>query len=315
MAIVICTLFEKDYHFGLAALVNSAYKNGYRGEIYVGYKGAVPPWASVKENPELGWVGATTFELNQEITLHFLPIDTEFHLANYKPTFMLFLFEKINRDIGGVIYFDPDIVIKCKWTFYETWMSYGVSLVHEIISNDMPSSHPIRKGWEQVVFKSNRKITHNIGSYINSGFCAVLRKNIEFVNVWKDIIKVASEHYALNVNQFAHSKDRSNLFFAHDQDALNIAAMCCESPISEMGPEGMDFIGGGFTMSHAIGTPKPWQKNYMTSAFRGNAPGIADREFWLNVKSPVNCYGDGYIKLKQLSIKTAALIGRFYKRN
>jgi hypothetical protein len=316
MPSVICTLFEGNYHKGVAGLVNSLYYFDFRGDVFIGYRGALPPWADDAENnSSLNWSNAKILKAADGLNLYFLPVDTHFHLSNYKPTFMLSLFEKLEDKIEGLVYFDPDIILKCHWDLYEKWMKRGISLVHEITSNDMPATHPVRLEWEDIVNKSGRKITHSISSYINAGFCAVSIENIEFLKIWKEIIEIGSNEYGMNVSKIAHLESRSNPFYANDQDALNIAAMCCNSPISEMGPEGMGFIHGGHIMSHAVGSPKPWNKRFIHSALKGYPPGTADKDFWMHAKFPIKIHSDQEIKLKRLAISAAAFMSRFYKRN
>jgi len=312
---VVCTIFEKHYHFGLATLVNSLQKFGFTGDIFAGYRGELPAWSdSALDNPKLEWLGAKSLKVTNNLTLHFLPVVTDFHLANYKPDFMLTLMKTVAKNAESIVYFDPDIIIKCNWDFFETWMSYGVSMVHEIISNDMPTSHPVRRGWEGVIKRSKRVVERNITSYINSGFCGVNRQNIEFLEVWSDIIQVAIKDYGFKANEFAHT-NRSDLFFAKDQDAFNVAAMCSKSPISEIGPDGMDFLNGGFTMSHAVGHRKPWLKDFIRSSLRGIPPTNTDKIFWSTVNGPLRPYKTSKIRLKKIALAIASLIGRFYGKN
>jgi len=314
MSAIACTLFEKSHHYGVAALANSLYKNGYRGAIYAGHKGGLPFWAeSAVENSGLGWGGAKTLALTEDLSIHFLPVDTAYHLAHYKPDFMIELIEGVAQDADGVAYFDPDIVITNKWSFYIRWMSYGVAMVHGIVSNDMPPTHPVRMEWRKVIEKMNRTTKRELHAYINCGFCGVSKSNIEFLSVWSEVVAEAIANYQMDPGQFA-TFDRTSTFWSIDQDAFNIAAMCCESPISEMGPEAMDFIHAGWTMSHATGSPKPWEKNFLLAALDGRPPSKAEKEYWSNTSGIINFYPPTHFRWKRLSILLASLVGRFYRR-
>ena len=310
----VCTLFEGHYHYGVAGLINSLFKNGFRGDVYAGYRGeAMPPWAiNASSNEALRWDGAKSVEVLGGINVHFLPIKTDYHLAHYKPQFMLDLYNGPAANANAIAYFDPDIVIKCRWNFYENWMQHGVAMVHEITSNDMPSSHPIRREWESVAAKCNLTPVRKLQSYINSGFCGVSSNHIGFLYIWSKVVDTAIEYYNPNRDQFM-SLDRTYPFYSIDQDAFNVAAMCCEVPISEIGPEGMDFIHGGWTMSHAVGSPKPWKKNFIWSALKGSPPSLADCRFWSYADGPLVYYPPMQVKVKRLSVSIGNFIGRFYR--
>ena len=51
MKCVIATLFERDYHFGAAVLVNSLCNSGFTGTIYAGFRGPLPLWAKDGAKP------------------------------------------------------------------------------------------------------------------------------------------------------------------------------------------------------------------------------------------------------------------------
>lgn len=315
MSSVVCTLFENHYHYGVAALINSLHRYQFEGAVFAGYKGQLPSWANkVQPNSSFGWPGASSFKINRGIHIHFLPLETTYHMANYKPAFMIELLEGPAKNASSITYFDPDIVIKCRWSFFEKWINYGVAMVHEIISNDMPATHPVRLEWKEIIHQNDGMVRNNILSYINSGFCGVSRENFGFLKTWKQIVDFAIEKYKPDPEKFM-SFDRTYPFFSIDQDAFNIAAMCTECSISELGPEAMDFMHGGWTMSHAVGAPKPWRKNFFLNAIKGVSPSIPDREYWANVSSPLSLYSKSYIKLKSASLLFAAFIARFYKRN
>ncbi|WP_071837717.1 hypothetical protein [Hymenobacter norwichensis] len=312
---VICTLFEGHYHYGVAALANSLYANGYRGSIYAGYRGEIPRWATeVVSGHQSSWPGSTTFKVAEELLIHFLPIDTDYHLTNYKPYFMFHLMNSYITQAKGIAYFDPDIVIKCNWSFFELWINSGVALVHEVANDPMPATHPIRLAWLEVLDKMNRKSLNKLDHYFNAGFCGVKRNDIEFLETWYKVIDTAIKYFEFNPSVFNKKSDRLYLFEANDQDAMNIAAMCTTTKISEVGPDGMDFTNGGWIMSHATGSTKPWKSNFIVNALKGITPSIASRNYWKHVNSPIAVFTPMHTQAKLLSIKISSFIGRFYSR-
>lgn len=297
-------------------MCNSLYSNGFRGEVYAGYRGKLPSWAvESQDDTMIDWHGAKVLKVREDFVIHFLPVELAYQFTNYKPIFIARLFGVVSNKIQFVAYFDPDIVIKCQWSFFEKWMSHGVALVHEITSNDMPPSNPVRKEWEKIICDHGLTVTRRVSSYINAGFCGVARDYLEFVEIWSKMIETAIKNFDIDPTNFNFLANRAHPFFAKDQDALNIAAMCSKSPISEIGPEGMDFIHGGFTMSHAIGTPKPWKKHFFLKILNGEIPSVTDRLYWLNASGTIKPHSEALIWVKKTSMSICSFIGRFYKKN
>lgn len=315
MKSVVCTLYEGNYHLGVAALVNSLYNHGYRGVIFIGYRGSLPRWATnAKPDISLQWEKANSLIVLDDLILSFLPLDTDCHLTNYKPKFILDLWKGPAKHADSIFYFDPDIINKCRWEFYERWVQFGVALVHEVVWNDMPYNHPKRMQWKDIAVNAGYEVENKISSYINAGFIGVSKEQVEFVKLWQNLIEYSISNYGFDNTKFYQNAFDSGLFKAGDQDILNLSVMCTKEPLSEMGPEAMDFRGGGWLMSHATGSPKPWKKNFLKQSFKGLPPSSTDKLFWKSCASPIRIYSNKFIKLKAFELLLSTFINRFYRK-
>jgi hypothetical protein len=91
--VIVCTLWEKDHHKGVATLVNSLVRMGYRGRVWAGYRGDLPPWAAGgAANGDV-----YTFAVGVEVEVVFIKIQSDPHFAWVKPTWMLRLLETFSR--------------------------------------------------------------------------------------------------------------------------------------------------------------------------------------------------------------------------
>jgi len=311
----LCTLFEGDYHLGVAALVNSLVRNGFEGDIWAGYRGSLPPWAA-----SLKRIEENSYQVIDSVKIHFLALEPRVHFANYKPQFMLSLLEK--TDAKALWYCDPDITIRCRWSFFVEWVRYGVTLCQEIANGSMPRNHPLRLMWVDIASQYGLGTPGEFDQYFNSGFVGLQAENIDFLQLWSLLLDAATSvgvdlsNSAVGGKSSIATDDRSYPF-SHwcDQDTLNMAVMYTKCPLSTIGPEGMGFARGGFTMYHAVGSPKPWKKRMIRAALNGLPPSDADKHFVENLAGPIYPYTDAELKAIRLTSKIGAAIGRFYHRN
>lgn len=304
----ICTLFEGDYHIGLAAFLNSLVRAGYTGTVWAGFRGPLPPWSNqlkrLDGNPD-------AFIVGESVRLIFLPLTTSLHLTNYKPRFMLDLLGSKAQDCDYLWYFDPDICLRCNWSFFTRWQFNGIALCEEIVNYNLSENSPLRYQWMNIGREMGLGNPRPVRGYFNGGMVGVSAAHIHFLELWQHILdRAVSETYDLSTFK-PGTPDMP--FNATDQDALNMAAMYVDFPLTTMGPEAMGLIPSGFTMYHAVGY-KPWRGSLLLRALGGNPPSNATKFFFTQVSSPIRAYSRPRLAVKWLACSIAAFIGRFYER-
>lgn len=303
---VICSLFEGDFHLGLAALINSIVRGGFSGLFWIGYRGTLPLWTKQLERNEQG-----LFRVGKAL-LGFESVKGDRHLGQFKPEF---LSQVIDRGIAGkyIWYFDPDITVRCEWEFFERWVRFGVCLCQEITMGTMPSRHPFRCEWIEMALEAGwGQPPQQQERYYNSGFVGMDIAHRDFLGKWIAAIRLANRN-GVKPDQFQKG-GRTQVFFTIDQDTLNIATMYSQTPLSVIGPEGMGFIPGGFVMYHSVGPSKPWRKEFLASCLRGIPPTLFDKHFLLCAGGPVCPYTRAALMWLRIRATMAAVLGRFYRR-
>lgn len=302
---VICTLYEGDYHLGVAALLNSLLRGGFKGLFWIGNRGDLPPWtAQLKRRPD------GLFEVGQAL-LGFETLQTERHFGQYKSEFLSSI---VDRGITQkyLWYFDPDITVQCEWSFFEAWVRYGICLCQDDGYGFMPASHPLRLAWAELARAADwGEPLHTYDRYFNSGFIGIDVAHRGFLTQWRTAVALARES-GVQANQFQKGS-RAQTFFTVDQDTMNMAAMYSDAPFSLMGPEGMGFYHGGFTMHHSITSPKPWRKQFLRRWLKGATPTKADQHFLECADGPIQPYTGAQLRRLRRSARLASLLGRFYR--
>ena len=305
--LAICTLVERDYHFGLAALVNSLHFHGYKGIVSVGIRGALPAWVD-QGNRLSDWA----FDF-RGVRVEFVQVDTDWMLANYKPYFMLEVLEKHQPEATGIVYLDPDIVVERDWHDFESWVETGVAVCQDNCFPVIDAQHRLRQMWLDFLAMENRTAVDYSVCYFNSGFIGVARERIQVLRDWEYFIRASVKH-GVDLRKFKQG-DRWAVLQVPDQDLLNIALMLIPKEISLLGQEGMGFTPGLMAMEHAVDNPKPWRRNYVLHMLaKGQSIPVSHKRYWYYVDGTISPFSKVTLMLRRIDIATAALLSRVFGR-
>lgn len=320
MTSTICTVFEGHYHKGVAGLANSLQANGYEGIIWAGYKGQLPPWAKLeaKENGMKGVdkimktkenhiEGVDTMIVSDKITINFIKLADSTFLPYCKPNFMLDVLQKMPK-LDNIFFFDCDIIVKCRFSYFEEWVECGIALCEDV-NSPLPISHPLRFQWQNYFAKYGVTVERRDNYYVNGGFIGLKVGDKEILEHWQHVQNLMMDELK-EVNSIGF-KDRTNPFHRTDQDALNIAKDMTNRPLSIADGTAMDLSNYGFIMSHAVGNQKPWQKNWIAFVIKhGQRPTMTDRLFMNHIETPLSIFTSRERFLKRWNLKVASALSR-----
>jgi hypothetical protein len=319
MNIHICTLFEGDYHKGVAVLVNSLVINGFKGIVFAGFRGELPPWTAVQAKTIGYGASASNLQVTEDVSVRFLPLKTKDHLTNHKPEFMLSLWRGEAKDCDVLLYLDPDIVVNESWSYFEDWLQCGVTLCEDV-NSPLHATHPRREGWRQ--FYGPRGIDLRAGEsvYVNGGAVGTRRQDLEFLHLWERLVNLMAEEIGglasakVEGGQSFADRGFANCFDSSDQDSLNAALEAYHGVVSILGQDAMGLKPGHALLPHAIGNHKPWKCSYVLSCLGGKPPRSVDKQFWRYSDYPIRAFSGLEIAAKRIALGVAAAVGRFYRR-
>ncbi|MEO6722058.1 MAG: hypothetical protein ABIN67_16955 [Ferruginibacter sp.] len=306
---ILTSLAENHYFLGLAALINSVVKNGsYIDKIVIGYRGTLPTWLPPLQVTKKGHSCFLKSGLEMELIL----LKNNFHMVHEKPRWFKHLTEVLEPDATEFFFFDSDIVVINRMSFFGEWVKEGIALCEDV-NNDMNNNHPIRKQWATMAAEDGCTVNNKcIDRYYNSGFLGWSRDHAGFIDDWVRSFTILSKKSG-DMTQF-RVHDRTHTVLSANQDSLNLAAMITAMPVSTIGPEAMGFRYGLSLMSHPIGD-KPWKRSFIKDFLLGIPPRMSDVIFWENVCGPeLNPFSLSTARRNIILCKSLRGLARFYKR-
>ena len=250
----------------------------------------------------------------------FIRLETDYHFTNYKPDFMLELWDGPAQPVEAMIYLDPDIVVTMNWSMFEHWLEHGVALCEDI-NSPVHEFHPKRDAWRKYYLKYGRELKFKSAYYVNGGFVGVKKDYRSFVENWRDLQSEMAEAIGgLSRSSLTGQKLAKEVagifapFSKTDQDALNATVEYSSHQASILGKEAMSFITGKSILPHALGTPKPWMNRPLVKWINGYSPRLIDKMYWKYANGIIKSKPSFVVSYKIFLTNLAAFLSRFYVR-
>lgn len=303
--IIICSICEGRYAYGVGALINSSIKNGFRGQFHVLIKDELPFWAKHLKKTE------GNYFINDYCTITFEKANWGYHLSYYKP-FLLDSLIKLNPN-STIFYFDPDITIECDWNFFLDWVDIGPALCTDGNYPTLGKNHPWIVSWKNIFNIEKTKIFSDLIPYINSGFIGINSTQTDLIKKWIGFTNLLIEKghnlKSFGPTQNKYSKERA-FSICGDQDILNAVLISHDYDISLFGVDGMGFNGSSYLMFHNIGR-KSWEKNFLKDfLITGRRISPADDSYLKNLKGTINLYSRRKLMMLSINIAITKLLQR-----
>lgn len=304
--VVICTVAEGSHFEGLPALLNSLHRSGARGDVVVGYRGALPNWTH-DQTPCASPFSDIALDVGG-LRVSFLQMEGEgLPLPMLKPKLMLHCLVETCNDVHGVLFLDSDVVCHAPWSFFEDWLSTGLMLVSDYSHPIVPIGHPWRKAWADLITASGYEYVDR-HEYCLSGCVGVPLREKSLLDVWLRLSEELLER-SPDLVKFKSGDRILNPFFGTDQDLLNSALMVYEGEVSPVDCGFLGFRGSIQFLVHPVGE-KPWKKNIWTDwLIRGRVPNLYDISYFGSLSNPIR-----HSQSKRLvSARLVRALGRFYR--
>jgi hypothetical protein len=303
MKSLLLTLYQNDYHLGAAAMINSALRQGFAGRIVLGHDGSdVPTWTS-----QLQRMDQDSFRL-QGMEIVFRELKTPRHFGFHKPFAMRQMLDEY-PDCEQIFYVDPDVLFLSPWKFFGDWAMLGVAYCLDCHFPYLPSTHPWRNAWYNLITTAGHSVARIPGHYPNSGFVGLSREEVRFLDIWKDLT-LAYEKAGGDTKSF-QLEERHHAIVG-DQDLMAAALMAWDGRESVVGPEGMGFTDYFYLLAHDVARPKAWRRKFIREALEGVKPSAASALFLKYCEGPITVLPD--LEARRFSYKIAQTISRVWKR-
>ena len=303
------SLVEKSYFYGLSALVNSMVKFGtYFDKIVVGYRGKLPAWLPALSPSKNG----CSFKTSKGFEVEFVEIDGGYNMVHEKPNWLNHLVNDLEPGAEEYCFFDSDLIILNRMSFFGEWIKKGVALCEDI-NGDMADNHPIRLEWKRLATAQGLEIRNTTSRYYNSGFIGWRNGDSEFVREWLKCFNILKE-IAGNLKA-ARPQDRTFTVLTANQDSLNVTYMITNCSLSTIGKDAMGFDYGMKLMAHPIGKRKPWRRKYIREFLAGYPPEAVDLHYWkAAISADLKPYSRFHVQYKITICKALKALSRFYAR-